>query len=105
MKLPIEQPGAFAYHLCFLKNTKTIICLQNRIFSMLKTYLTLAFRQLRKHPLYSAINILGLSVGIAIVLVLGCYLHFETSYESSHEKADQLYLVNSNLYAEEFDAY
>jgi putative ABC transport system permease protein len=72
---------------------------------MLKTYLILAFRQLRKHTLYSAINIAGLSVGIAIVLVLGCYLYFETSYETSHEKADRLYQVNSNLYWESFDAF
>src|SRR5688572_11423314 len=72
---------------------------------MLKTYLTLAIRQLRKHALYSFINILGLSVGIAIVLLLGAYVHFETSYDSYHEKADKLYQLNSNLYWERFDAF
>lgn len=72
---------------------------------MLKTYLTLAFRQLRKHALYSSINILGLGVGIAIVLVLGRYVYFETSYDSFHEKSDRLYQLNSNLYWESFDAF
>ncbi len=72
---------------------------------MLKTYLTLAIRQLRKHALYSSINILGLSVGIAIVLVLGSYIHFETSYESMHKKADNLYRITSNFYWESFDDF
>lgn len=72
---------------------------------MLKTYLTLALRQLRKHALYSTINILGLSVGIAIVLVLGSYIHFETSWDAFNEKADKLYQVNSNLYWESLDDF
>ena len=72
---------------------------------MLKTYLTLAVRQLRKHALYSGINIFGLSAGIAIVLVLGQYVRFETSFDSFHEKSDRLYMLQSNLYWEDFDAF
>ena len=66
---------------------------------MLKNYLTLAVRQLRKHSLYSAINILGLSCGVAIFLVLWCYIRFETSFNSFHEKKDRLYVLNTTLYS------
>jgi len=70
---------------------------------MLKNYLTLALRQLRKHSLYSGINILGLSFGIAIFLVLWCYIRFETSFNSGHGKVDRLYKVNTTLYSLESD--
>ena len=32
---------------------------------MLKNYLTVAWRNLRKHKLYTAINIVGLAIGMA----------------------------------------
>lgn len=72
---------------------------------MLRNYLTLAARQLRKHTLYSAINILGLSFGIAIFLVLWCYIGFETSFDTHHEKADRLYQLNTTLYSLEHDPF
>src|SRR4051794_32724444 len=72
---------------------------------MLKSYLALAVRQLQKHTLYSAVNILGLSLGIAIFLVLWCYVRFETSFNSIYQKADRIYSVNTSLYSLDFDDY
>jgi len=72
---------------------------------MLRNYLTLALRQLRKHSLYSGINILGLGFGIAIFLVLWCYIRFETSYNSFHPKADRLYQLNTTLYSLDMDPF
>ena len=37
---------------------------------MLKNYITIALRNLRKHRFYSFINVAGLSVGVSICLVI-----------------------------------
>src|SRR5205085_6851105 len=49
--------------------------------------------------LYSAINIFGLSFGIAIFLVLWSYIRFETGFDSIHSKGPLLYSVNTTLYS------
>jgi len=43
--------------------------------------LTTFLRSLARHRLYAAINIGGLALGIAVFLVLGLYVRFETGYE------------------------
>lgn len=58
---------------------------------MLKNYIKIAFRNLRKKPGYSFINIGGLGVGIACCLLIGMYVRHEWSYDSFHEKSDRLY--------------
>jgi len=60
---------------------------------MLRNYLKIAFRNLIKHKLYSAINIFGLAVGIACCLLIGLYVHNEWSYDTFHSKADRIYRV------------
>ena len=42
--------------------------------SLLNNYLRVGLRSLRKDRVYSAINIAGLSIGIACCLILGLYL-------------------------------
>ncbi|MEO7045468.1 MAG: ABC transporter permease [Ferruginibacter sp.] len=37
---------------------------------MFKNYLLIAWRNLRKHKLYSAINIIGLAIGMAACIVI-----------------------------------
>jgi len=46
---------------------------------MLKTYLTMAWRNLRKNRLYSVINISGLAVGMAVTLLIGLWVWDEVS--------------------------
>jgi putative ABC transport system permease protein len=41
---------------------------------MIKNYLILAFRNLRKRKLYSFINIFGLATGVAVCLVILKYV-------------------------------
>ncbi|WP_454887478.1 ABC transporter permease [Sphingomonas oryzagri] len=53
------------------------------------------YRSLTRHRLYAALNIGGLAVGIAVFLVLGLYVRFETSYEKWLLHHDQLYLVQT----------
>ena len=66
--------------------------------SMLTNYLTVALRSLRKQKLYSAINIFGLSVGIAFCALLFLYVRDELTYDRFHEKKDRIFRVYQNWY-------
>ncbi len=58
---------------------------------MLKSYLVIALRGLRRHRAYSFINIAGLAVGMACVLMIFLYIRDERSYDQYHEKKDRVY--------------
>ncbi|ANH81459.1 macrolide transporter [Niabella ginsenosidivorans] len=60
---------------------------------MIKNYLKIAFRNLKKYKLYTAINVLGLSVGIASCLLIGMYVWTECSYDVFNSKADRIVRV------------
>jgi len=64
---------------------------------MLKNLLKTALRHLSKHPGYSAINILGLTLGITSALFLIIYVTDEISYDNYHENGDRIYRVSSKL--------
>ncbi len=61
---------------------------------MLQNYLKLAFRNLTRYKGYSLINILGLTTGITLCLLIMIYVSHELSYDSFHEKADRIVRVN-----------
>lgn len=56
-----------------------------------------AFRHLIKHPGYSFLNILGLTLGITSALFLIIYVSDEVSYDKYHKNADRIYRVSSKL--------
>ncbi|MCB0628483.1 MAG: ABC transporter permease [Saprospiraceae bacterium] len=60
---------------------------------MFQNYLKSTFRSLLKNKLYSGINILGLAVGLAAVMLILLYIRFELSYDNFHEQGDQLYRI------------
>lgn len=72
------------------------------ISSMLKNYFKLALRNLLKNPIYAFINILGLTIGMTCFLILALYIQYEFSFDTQHNKADQIYRVaqrqNGNLF-------
>ena len=57
----------------------------------------IAFRNWRKTPLFSVVNLLGLAVGIASCLLIGIYVLNELSYDEYHEKSDRIYRVTQAL--------
>jgi putative ABC transport system permease protein len=57
---------------------------------MFKNYFKTAFRNLRKHKLYSAINIFGLTVGLAACLLIGVYINHELGYDEFNVNADRI---------------
>jgi putative ABC transport system permease protein len=62
---------------------------------MLKSYLKIAWRNLLKNKLFSAINIIGLSVGIACCSVIYLYVTYELSYDTYNQKAGRIFRVTT----------
>jgi putative ABC transport system permease protein len=60
---------------------------------MIKNYFKTSWRNLWKNKLYSAINIFGLSVGLAACLLIGVYIHHELSYDKFNVKAKRIVRV------------
>src|ERR1700761_569739 len=63
---------------------------------MLKNYFKTAWRSLKKNPMYSAINIGGLAIGMAVSFMLFIYVYNEFSFDKYNTNADQLYRVLRN---------
>lgn len=53
------------------------------------------YRSLARHKFYAALNIGGLAAGIAVFLVLGLYVRFETSYEEWLPRSRDIYVVQT----------
>jgi len=61
---------------------------------MVSHYMKIAVRNLLKHPLYSAINIGGLAVGLACTLLILQWVRDELSYDRFYPDAEYLYRMN-----------
>lgn len=64
---------------------------------MFKNYIKTAFRSLYKNKGFTAINILGLALGLATCLLIVFYVVDELSYDRYNTKADRIYRVNEDL--------
>lgn len=60
---------------------------------MLKNYLKTAFRNFWRNKTFSAINILGLSIGVSAALVIFLIVHYEFSYDHFEKDGDRIYRV------------
>ena len=60
---------------------------------MFKNYLKIAWRNLIKNKGYSIINIGGLAIGMACFLMIALFINNELSYDTYHEKGDNIYRV------------
>ena len=64
---------------------------------MFTTYFVTALRSLLKGKLYSAINILGLSLGLSAAIMILLYVQHELSADRHHEHFDELYRVGIEI--------
>ncbi len=60
---------------------------------MLKNYIKIAIRSLIKNKVYSFINLAGLSIGLACVLVIVSYVYLELSFDKFHKNHQDIYRV------------
>ena len=61
---------------------------------MLRNYLKIAWRNLRKHPATTAIHLLGLTVGLTTCLLIGLFLRNEWLYDRHQPQGERTYRVN-----------
>ncbi len=60
---------------------------------MLKNYLKIAFRNLWKNKSFSAINIIGLALGMACSLLILLWVHDERRVDAFHKNGERLFYV------------
>ncbi len=61
---------------------------------MFFNYLKIAVRSLFKNKTYSAVNIIGLALGLACVCLIVQYLKHELSYDRFHQSAENIYRIS-----------
>ena len=61
---------------------------------MFKNYFKIAWRNLLRNRAFSAINIVGLSIGLASCMLISLYVLDELSFDRYNEKADQIVRVS-----------
>lgn len=82
------------FRLKYIKGLEDINSLNN--IAMLKNYIKISFRSLRKQGFYSLINIGGLAIGLAACLLITMYITHEMSYDKFHEGSERIYRLGGN---------
>lgn len=62
---------------------------------MWKSFLILSARRLKRDSLFSLINFLGLSIGLAVFIIIYGYINFERSFDS-YQNSDKIFRVQNN---------
>ena len=62
---------------------------------MLKNYIKIAWRNIRKNPFHSFINVFGLSIGIVFTLLISAYVWSELQVNRNLKDADNQYIIQS----------
>ncbi|OEK07277.1 hypothetical protein BFP71_05880 [Roseivirga misakiensis] len=78
---------------------------------MFKNNFKTILRIIGREKMYTAINVIGLTAGISVALLMLSYVHFELSYESSNPKSDRMtritidYMDGSSLIDQDAESY
>jgi putative ABC transport system permease protein len=64
---------------------------------MFRNYLKIALRNLWKQKTFSAINLIGLAVGLCCFLLISMYVLDELSFDRYNQKAERIYRINSDI--------
>ena len=63
--------------------------------NMFTNYLKIAWRNLLRNKGFSVLNIVGLSIGLAVTALILIWINFELGFDKFHEKTDRIYQVNN----------
>jgi putative ABC transport system permease protein len=78
-----------------LRNSFTITLLNTIMF---RNYVLISFRNILKAKVFSAINIIGLGIGLAACLLIFQFVSYELSYDTFHEKLDRTYRITNDRF-------
>lgn len=68
---------------------------------MFRNYIIIAVRNLLKHKIFSFINVVGLSIGIACCTLLALYIKDEFSFDRHFDRSEDIYRIASTFIREE----
>lgn len=68
---------------------------------MLKSYLLIFWRNMTRNKVYSAINVIGLAIGIASCILIYLFVQHELSYDKAFTKHERIYRVVNDLIVED----
>ena len=60
---------------------------------MFRNYLKIAFRNMSKHKMFTAMNILSLNIGLALFILTVITVKFHSSFDDYHQEKSQIYRV------------
>lgn len=66
---------------------------------MIRNYLKVALRALWRHRAFTAINVFGLGLGLAVCLLIVLFIRDQRRYDAFHEGADRTYRIYSDFKA------
>ncbi|HVS93428.1 MAG TPA: ABC transporter permease [Mucilaginibacter sp.] len=65
---------------------------------MFKNYFKVALRSMRKNIGFSVINVIGLSAGLAVCLLIVLYVKDELSFDSYYAQAENIYRLDTDIF-------
>ena len=66
---------------------------------MFRSYFSVALRQLETSKVYSLINVAGLAIGLASVVLISLFVRNELGYDSFWPNVDRIYRISRDYYA------
>jgi putative ABC transport system permease protein len=82
------RPGIFLRNRLSLASISTF---------MIPYYIRMAWRNIAGSKFYSSLNMLGLTLGLSVGLLILLWVNNEMSYDSFHSKADSIFRLNATL--------
>ena len=63
---------------------------------MIKNFVKITLRNIKRQKLYAFINISGLAVGLVVCILMVLYIRFELTFDEFHENSDLIYRINAH---------
>jgi len=64
---------------------------------MIKNYLKIAWRNLKKNKLFTLINIVSLSIGLSASFVIGLMIYHDMTFDKFHKDSDRIFRITSDF--------
>ena len=72
------------------------------LVDLLPSYLKVAVRNFQRKGAYTAINYIGLTVGLLTACFVGLYIHYELSWDDFHSKSDRIVRIGQEFRSQRY---